>query len=354
MKTKLNVWYAPLARLASGSNALISNTWLSRAIVSWVIVSGAIVSGALLSSTVASGSVASGSVASGAVASDTAWFTDSPLQATYTALARHQPLLAWQELQLALSQPQLSQPSLSQKAAALQPVSQKPPAPRHWLPVKAAILNQTDCGRQLTQAPALPGRLRVDFISKSGSADLGYQIKLAAESVSRTMTIRLLGPDRETLLSARFAPPAKYMEAESEEFLTPPTPGLYQLVINDHLYPLIIARHSHTPWLQLENTASPHLKLDLPPSQHGCAPAFAHWQWFDDQYNLVGPRQPVITTRPGQFAELPATVPPTAVRLSATVSQYEYQSGVKVAYIQRIAMPFPAGQSQVADSANTK
>ncbi|UTV30558.1 DUF2861 family protein [Photobacterium atrarenae] len=299
-------------------------------------------------------------LASGAVASDTAWFSDSPLQATYTALARHQPLLAWQELQLTLSQSPLSpqsltQPSLSLKAAAPPPASQNHPPPWHWLPVKTAILSQTDCGRQLTQGPALPGRLRVDFISKSGAADLGYQIKLAAESVSQTMTLRLLAPDSKTLLSARFSPQAQYAEAESEEFLTPPAPGLYQLVINDHPYPLIIAGLSDNPWLQLENTASPRLKLDLPPSQPSCAPAFAHWQWFDAQYNLVGPRQPVIASGAEPIAELPATIPPKAVRLSAAVSQYEYQSGIKVTYIQRMAMPFPARQQDAAtNSANVK
>ncbi|UXI03092.1 DUF2861 family protein [Photobacterium sp. TY1-4] len=291
---------------------------------------------------------------SGVSAKEADWFVDSLLQATYTALAQNQPLLAWQELQLALHPPQLSQLSRLKAAATPRPASLKPPAPRHWLPVKAVILSQTDCGRQLHQGPALPARLQVDFISKSGASDLGYQIKLAAESVNQTMTIRLLGPGNKTLLSARFSPQAQYAEAESEEFLTPPAPGLYQLVINDHPYPLIIAGLSDNPWLQLENTASPRLKLDLPPSQRGCAPAFAHWQWFDDQYNLVGPRQPVIASGAEPIAELPATILPKAVRLSAAVSQYEYQSGIKVAYIQRIALPFPAWQQNAANSANVR
>ncbi len=53
-------------------------------------------------------------------------FADTPLQHAYQALATNQPLLAWQELNLALNQHTITS--------------------EHWQPIKREILRQTACG----------------------------------------------------------------------------------------------------------------------------------------------------------------------------------------------------------------
>lgn len=252
------------------------------------------------------------------------WFASTPLQAAYTALAQENPQLAWQELQIALSQHTMNQ--------------------QHWIPVKEAILDGTECGRRLNAATELAGSISVYFISKSDSVSLDYQIKLSAESVTQAIAVTLIDPNGTSLLQAEFDAQQEYREVETQRLIIKPTQGLYQLLVNDQRYPLIISGLSDRQWLQLDDvTFQPKLTLDLPQTSSSCAPASAHWQWFNNQYDMLSQRQLVTATPQGTTlsAALPPDAPPQATRLSAIVSQYEYQSGVQIKYIQRAALPLP-------------
>ncbi|NOH71695.1 DUF2861 family protein [Vibrio pectenicida] len=245
------------------------------------------------------------------------WFTDTSLQAVYQALINHQPKLAWQELILALSRENIES--------------------GYWLAVKQEILSQTSCGQKLVNhAGPVTANISIAFIRRSGLSSQGFQIKLSAENVSAPSNFKLISPSKSVMLEGLLARQKSYQEIESKEILVEPRSGIYQLKIGENTYRLVISQPSNQNWLKLDNTIQ-QLTVNLPLETAGCTNPIAAWQWFDNQYNLLGRRIPITqSTTP-----IPTSKhkPQGAKNLSATASIFEYQQNVKIEYIQRIAIP---------------
>ncbi|MGY3689427.1 DUF2861 family protein [Vibrio coralliilyticus] len=246
------------------------------------------------------------------------WFEDTPLARTYQALLNNQPQLAWQELHLALNQQDIDR--------------------QYWLPVKQEILNQSQCGQQLiANSSPLPADLSVSFVRRSGLSSQGFQIKISAESTQNDLTIELIDPSAKRLLNGELTQQSDYQEIETEELLIEPVSGLYQLKLGNTLYPLLVAMPENQSWIRLDNSMQ-QIHLTLPVTESSCTKPTATWQWFDSQYLMLGMRKPISSL----VAPVPRStqIPDGAKHLSATVSVFEYQQGLKIEYIQRIAIPF--------------
>ena len=258
------------------------------------------------------------------------WFPYSPLQTTLDALLSAQPQRAWQELLLAVSQSDIDS--------------------QHWLPIKNEIMAQTNCGQQLmTDLNNLPAALTLTVISRSGLSSLGYQIKLSAEQASQMQNFTLYNPQGKQLLEGELLPKSVYQEWETDDLLANPQAGLYQLEIGANRYPLLIADNDTENWLARKGTRNPQLITHLPETVTHCSPPALSWQWFDQGYNQIGLKRPIDLNKVAQNktdAETNTLIPSPpsnkASYLSASVSIFEYQSGVKIEYIHRVAIPFPA------------
>lgn len=246
------------------------------------------------------------------------WFSDTPLSRTYEALLKNQPQLAWQELHLALNQQSIDS--------------------EYWRPVKREIMQRSQCGQQLAnQSKPLPADVSLSFVRRSGLSSQGFQIKLSAENVRYGLEVELLSPERKIMLRGILSSQPNYQELESEEMLIEPESGVYQLKLNDSDYDLIVAMPENHNWLKLDNIAQ-RVTVIPPVVADSCAKAVATWQWFDHNYALLNKRTPIQHLN----APLPeqAQQPKGAKHLSASVSIFEYQQGLKVEYIQRLAIPF--------------
>lgn len=250
--------------------------------------------------------------------SEANWFTDTPLQYTYQALINHQPKRAWQELQISLSQNQLDS--------------------RFWLTVKQEILSKTECGQALsTDLPPI-SNIEISFIRRFGLSSQGYQLKLSSEKSSTTVQVSLISPDGKKLIDDEFIASNQYQEMETSELLIKPPSGVYQLKLEDNSYPIIASLDNNKTWLKLENKIfTPRLKVTPPTSISGCPDVNINWQWFDKNYTLLGNRVPIQGTN----VALPKvnTYSSKAKYLSATAELVEYQSGAKIKYVQRVAIP---------------
>jgi hypothetical protein len=261
------------------------------------------------------------------------WFADTPLQSSYSALSAGQTLLAWQELQLSLSQNQISE--------------------HYWQPIKDAVLSKTQCGKQLISSVSLPANINISFINKNSVNNQGYQIKISTEQVTQPLILVLFDENNTRLVTADIPQPTKeYIEFESNDLLSAPKAGIYQLSINGVRYPLIISVFTDTTWVQQSTDQTSKSFIVTPPENKiACAPAVMNWQWFDEQYNQIGkhismqlaPVMPITSAATDsnlQYAtKRPATTPSNATWLSAVVSQFEYQGEVKVEYVQRFSLP---------------
>ncbi|MGF1871099.1 DUF2861 family protein [Photobacterium indicum] len=261
------------------------------------------------------------------------WFADTPLQSSYSALSADQTLLAWQELQLSLSQNQINE--------------------HYWQPIKDAVLSKTQCGKQLISSVSLPANIDVSFINKNSVNNQGYQIKISTEQVTQPLILQLFDENNTLLVTANIPQPTEeYIEFESNDLLSTPKAGIYQLSINNVRYPLVISSFTNTTWVQQSTDQTSKSFIVTPPENKiACAPAVMNWQWFDEQYNQIGkhismqlaPVMPITSAATDsnlQYAtKRPATTPSNATWLSAVVSQFEYQGEVKVEYVQRFSLP---------------
>ncbi|PST92812.1 DUF2861 domain-containing protein [Photobacterium jeanii] len=261
------------------------------------------------------------------------WFSDTPLRHTYQALVEHQPELAWQELVLALSQYELNE--------------------QYWVPAKQAILNQTECGQKLTMhASNVPtgAHIELSIVRSFGLSTQSYQIKLSAQenlapedqtntNKAASYPIVLRSPQGKVLLDAQFQLKKQYQEFEVKDMLLTPSSGIYQLKLNNHTIPLIISNVDDDRWLTLENKLSaPHIRVNLPPHVETCSPANVSWQWFDINYEQLGAKIPF--THNDMPVPKSSPYPEEAKHLSATAALSEYQQGIIINYIQRVAIPY--------------
>lgn len=257
-------------------------------------------------------------------ACNAAWFTDTPLQHTYQSLLDDQPQVAWQELQIALVQAELNS--------------------QLWLPVKQEILSRTQCGSTLEQSATPNNHIQVSFIKRHGLSSQGYQIKVSAEQLNevledQTQRISLVSPDGKVVIEGQLNSDVEYQEIETSEMFIKPESGVYQLTIGSNNYPIIVALDDNKRWLTLESKLNdPHIVVTPPEIIDSCPDANVSWQWFDENYDMLGFKVPVKTTQ----ASLPTESPigSEAKHLSASVEMFEYQGAIEIQYVQRVAMPF--------------
>ncbi|MFY2507225.1 DUF2861 family protein [Vibrio pectenicida] len=246
------------------------------------------------------------------------WFTDTELHPVYQALINHQPKLAWQELILTLSRENIKS--------------------QYWIAVKQEILSQTSCGQELMDnSVALPMKMNISFIRRSGLSSQGFQIKLSTEKTRTDSLVELISPSSTRLLRVKLSKQSAYQELETKEMLIKPSTGVYQLRINGQSFPLLITIPDNKSWLTYDNTAK-IIRTSFPETIKGCSQAVASWQWFDSNYTMLDSKIPIQK----HIASVPQ---PTyqherAKHLSASVSLFEYQQGIKIDYIQRVAIPF--------------
>lgn len=253
-----------------------------------------------------------------------AWFSETPLQLTYQSLLDNQPQLAWQELQIALNQKQLDS--------------------QLWLPVKQEILSRTQCGSTLKQSAAPSHHIQVSFIRRHGLSSQGYQIKISAEpravdSNNQVQAVSLDAPDGERVIDGELKPNVAYQEIETSEMFIKPESGVYQLTVGANSYPIVIALDDNKRWLTLESKLeNPHIVVTPPKVIDSCPNTNVSWQWFDENYNMLGVKVPIKA----KHVAVPSKKPTVddASHLSASVEMFEYQGWIEIQYVQRVAVPF--------------
>lgn len=251
-----------------------------------------------------------------------AWFANTPLQHTYQSLLDGQPQVAWQELQIALNQETLDS--------------------QLWLPVKQEILSQTQCGTTLEQSVKPNNRIQVSFIKRQGLSSQGYQIKVSAEQIgeeSEAQPISLVTPSGKVVIDGLLNSDVEYQEIETSEMFIKPESGVYQLTIGSNNYPIVVALNDRNRWLTLESKLSePHIVLSPPKVIDNCPDANVSWQWFDENYDMLGFKVPIKSHEAPVPTESPSGA--KAKHLSASVEMFEYQGAIAIQYVQRVAVPF--------------
>ena len=246
-------------------------------------------------------------------------FANSPLQHAYQATLNNQPQLAWQELTLALNQHRIDS--------------------HFWLPIKNELLTQTDCGRKLISTRIADAQFHLSLIKRSGLASQGYQFKLATENNSQPQRIALISTEGEVLLSDDFIAYRGYQEVESDDLLQKPAQGVFTLVVGESKVSLLLAFPNDDSWVSLINQSNQtQVQVTLPTHVSSCPQAVASWQWFDKNYNLIDGKIPFSRS----LESLPddGKVKTEAEFLSASVELIEYQQGIRIEYIQRLAIPY--------------
>ncbi len=257
-------------------------------------------------------------------ASHATWFAETPLQRSYQSLLDEQPQLAWQELQIALNQEALDS--------------------QLWLPVKQEILTRTQCGRQLKQSDVSTHHIQVSFIKRYGLSSQGYQIKISAVPRSsdlnkKAQPVTLIAPDGLSLIEGQFDSNVDYQEIETNEMFIKPESGVYQLTVGTNSYPIVVALDDSNRWLALENKLdNAHVVITPPEVIDNCPSTHVSWQWFDDNYNMLGFKVPIKAKQVAVPTQSPAGE--KAKHLSASVEMFEYQGAIEVQYVQRVAVPF--------------
>ncbi|WP_435249607.1 DUF2861 family protein [Vibrio sp. nBUS_14] len=253
-----------------------------------------------------------------------AWFTNTPLQHTYQSLLDDQPQVAWQELQIALDQAELDS--------------------QLWLPVKQEILSRTQCGNTLEQSATPNNHIQVSFIKRHGLSSQGYQIKVSAEQLSeasedQTQRISLVSPNGKVVIEGQLNVDVQYQKIETSEMFLKPESGVYQLIIGSNNYPIVVALDDNKRWLALESKLNdPHIVVTPPEIIDNCPDTNVSWQWFDENYDMLGFKVPIKTTQVSVPTESPAGT--KAKHLSASVEMFEYQGAIEVQYVQRVSVPF--------------
>jgi len=256
------------------------------------------------------------------------WFMPTPLASTYSALAAGNIQLAWQEMLLTLSQKSIDE--------------------SHWAQVKKTLISQSHCGKQLFgDSPISQNqRIRLTIQKKTNPVQQGYQLKVSLDGVEKSYTIALRDQQGLSWLSGNTSEPEQgYVELESDDLVYAPTSGFYQLTIDKAVYPILISSDYEQPWIKANssNAASP-MSIRLPETLTSCEIGNMRWQWFDDNFSMLGHSQPIQLNRPNTETEgfetvhFPESFPSNAKWLSAVVSQWEYQGPVKVEYAQRVTL----------------
>lgn len=263
------------------------------------------------------------------------WFMPTPLQRVYQALADHNLVLAWQELEIVLQQ---------NKATV---------APDLWRPVFQQLIYQSDCGRRLTEYPGLmpdwvdQPRISLSIQDKVNLNQRVYQLKLSIDGVSQSMKVSLTDSRGNQWLSgATSVPEEGYSELESREWFQSVPYGYYQLNIGEKHYPLILSSLQETenaPVIKLQQTEKNSAGVfvfspDLSADQNACQRQRLQWQWFDSDYQLAAPAETIVLDAQGH-GELPLGRPDNANWLSAVVADSYFQGAIRIENVHRLTVP---------------
>lgn len=255
-------------------------------------------------------------------------FMDTPLKASYEALAQQQASLSWQALILALQKTPIEE--------------------AHWHSLKEAILSASQCGRTLepenSAFDTTKRQVTLSLQRRTNLAQQGYQVKVSLEGASQAVNITLMDRDGKLWLEGRTELPQDgYVELESAEFLTPLAAGLYRLVIDSQSYWLVLSSPSQEDWLSLVEDRRLLLTVKRPPTLPSCLPPVALWRWFTEDYQLLGRAQSVrftanSSTKQAQI-EMPKSAPEKAQWLSTMVFKQHFQGAIQVEELQRLTLP---------------
>ncbi|MEI8593029.1 DUF2861 family protein [Photobacterium sp. Hal280] len=263
------------------------------------------------------------------------WFMPTPLQRVYQALADQNLRLAWQELQIVLQD------------------SQATVGPDLWRPVFQQLMNQSDCGRRLSESPGAMSdwvdqpRISLSIQDKVNLSQRVYQLKLAVDGVSQSVAVSLTDSRGNQWLSGvTAAPEAGYSELESREWFQSVPDGYYQLTLGEKHYPLILASRQETesdPAIQLQqadkNTAGVFVfSPDLSADRNACQKQRLQWQWFDSDYQLATPAETIVLDAQG-YGVPPHDKPENANWLSAVVADSYFQGPIKIENVHRLTVP---------------
>ncbi|MDO6583082.1 DUF2861 family protein [Photobacterium sp. 2_MG-2023] len=280
-------------------------------------------------SALASDQVQAGSTAAGG------WFMSTPLQRVYQALADHNMLLAWQELQVVLQQ------------------STEPVTPDLWQPVFQQLINQSDCGRRLTEYPGVLSdwvdqpRISLSIQDKVNLSQRVYQLKLSIDGAGHAMEVSLTDSRGNQWLSGASSTPVEgYSELESREWFQSVPDGYYQLSVGEKHYPLILTSLQETeraPAIQLQQAEKSTAGVfvfspDLSADRNACQRQRLQWQWFDSDYQLASPAETLVLDAQGHGVP-PRDKPDNANWLSAVVADSYFQGAIKIENVHRLTVP---------------
>ncbi|MBD8511397.1 DUF2861 family protein [Photobacterium sp. WH24] len=277
----------------------------------------------------ASDQVQAGSTAAGG------WFMPTPLQRVYQALADHNMLLAWQELQVVLQQ------------------STEPVTPDLWQPVFQQLINQSDCGRRLTEYPGALSdwvdqpRISLSIQDKVNLSQRVYQLKLSIDGAGHAMEVSLTDSRGNQWLSGASSTPVEgYSELESREWFQSVPDGYYQLSVGEKHYPLILTSLQETERasaIQLQQAEKSTAGVfvfspDLFADRNACQRQRLQWQWFDSDYQLASPAETLVLDAQGHGVP-PRDKPDNANWLSAVVADSYFQGAIKIENVHRLTVP---------------
>ncbi|QDO84672.1 DUF2861 family protein [Shewanella psychropiezotolerans] len=257
------------------------------------------------------------------------WFMPTPLSRMYSALVIDKTQLAWQEMLLALSQESIDE--------------------KHWENAKQTLISQSQCGKLLLGDLSFNQQryIRLTIQKKTNSMQQGFKLKVSLGGVEKSAAISLRDQQGQAWISGSTTEPKQgYVELESDDFVYAPTPGFYQLTIDNTIYPIILSFNYDQSWIEVNNSnADSPISIQVPKTLASCQAANMRWQWFDDKFTMLGNSQLIqlstsnLGTEGYKNARLPEYFPNHAKWLSAVVSKSEYQGEVRIEYAQRFTFP---------------
>lgn len=250
------------------------------------------------------------------------WLPDSPLSAIYEQLLLGNQTQAWDQLKAQVQR------------------SQWPGFDEQWLPLFGLLMDQSACGRELSTTPL--SNITLSLVRHVSFGRSWYQMKLATEQAN-AQQVALYGKNGRMIIQGDLRNEGEQGYAELES-LTQPQPfsaGVYRLEITDSSRLVITELMLPTTftedwvtlsWQQGRQLAELHIPLAL--SAH-CPTSSAQWQVLDDQYRLLHRHSILIDKvdlqNVGKW--------PQNARTSLVLSQYHFQSGIRVQIQQRYSVP---------------
>ncbi len=220
--------------------------------------------------------------------------------------------MAWQELQIALDQAVFNS--------------------QLWLPVKQEILSRTHNVEALEQSAVPNNHIQVSFIKRHGLSSQGYQIKVncgaTQQSVRRSNTTyfwsrsdgKVVIDGQPTLISnIKRLKPVRCSSNQNQ---------VYRCHRFEQLPYYCCFRRQHAMANTRKQTQRPHVVVTPPKVIDNCPDTNVSWQWFDENYDMLGFKVPIKSLETTVPTESPSAT--KAKHLSASVEKFEYQGAIEI------------------------